>query len=323
MKLKLLIIPFLSVMLMVVSVNGQNKAIQISDVATRIVVDAIPETSADWTFESWIYLDQVLGDYTGIIDARASAEPGASALVLRNDAGRQFLGYEWGGQWAFNDGPDIPITEWSHVALVVSSATNMSYMYLNGIQVATDAAYPNLGEEVTLGGDMRIGNSNSMDTRAFLGKMDEVRIWNTARTAEEIAANMNKSVDATSTGLLIQYTCDGTDGDVVLTDATGHYNATITGAVTFVESSVIATSNYELRFERLNLYPTIASDMVSVNGLEAGTRVRIVNMCGQVMASFIATADQLQIPVEAFTPGMYLVDATMMNKVYNARFIKE
>lgn len=320
MNLKLLFFTILCIVLMAISANAQNYAVQLTDVGTRIAVD-IQESSTDWTFESWIYLDEIMGDYTGIIDARASEEPGASALVLRNLEDRQFLGYEWGGAWDFADGPDIPIGEWCHVAIVVSSSSNMSFMYLNGMEFASDDAYNGLGEDVLLG-MTRIGNSNDMDERALIGMMDEVRIWNVERTADEIYDNMDKSVEFDSPGLIVQYKCDGIDGDAVLIDECGNYDAEIIGDVYFMEADIL-TSRKEIKTDKLNVYPTFARDMVSIQGLEKGASVRILNTSGQVISSHLANSVQLQVPVKSLNSGIYIVETTIMNEVHNARFIKE
>ncbi len=327
MKQTLLTIAFLVAMVLSITVTGQNKAVKITDRTTRMIVQSIPETSSDWTFEAWINLSEILTDYTGIVDARASSEPGASALVLRNEGNtRQYLGYEWGGQWAFGTGPDLQINKWQHVALVVSSATMMSYMYLDGELKASDSAYPNLGMPVTLGGnpakgDMRIGNSNNMDERTLLGMMDEVRVWKVARSADEIKANMNVSVSPASTGLLCQFKCNGDDPAGTLKDATGKYNAELTGgAIEFVASDVVL-SNSEMATASFKVYPTITRQIVHVSGLASGAKVNVINADGKVVASCTSDGKLLGIPVSGFNPGIYLVNAGLGSKSFSARFI--
>jgi hypothetical protein len=57
--------------------------------------------------------------------------------------------------------------------------------------------------------------------------MDEVRIWNMARTQAQIQFSMNNRISSTTSGLVGYYKLDESSGTTA-TDATGHgYDGTV------------------------------------------------------------------------------------------------
>ncbi len=93
------------------------------------------------------------------------------------------------------------IDKWRHVAFVISESQNMAYAYVDGELYATTNA---------TGG--WIGNSNIglaigswYDDPKFYGKIADVRIWKTARSAEEIKTNFNKNLSKINTNLVLNY----------------------------------------------------------------------------------------------------------------------
>ena len=82
-------------------------------------------------------------------------------------------------------GGEIKLNEWAHVAAVVDGGG--SVIYVNGVEVASQARTP-----TAKGEDLGIGHNNH-DT-PWIGNIDEVRVWNVARTQEEIQASMNSEL---------------------------------------------------------------------------------------------------------------------------------
>ena len=69
--------------------------------------------------------------------------------------------------------------------------------------------------------------------------MSEVRIWNQARTAEEISADMNQRLTGQESGLVGYWTLDKTDSDTqqVIDRSTNSNHGTIEGEATIVDDS--------------------------------------------------------------------------------------
>ncbi len=110
------------------------------------------------------------------------------------------------GNTTINDG------KWHHIA-GVRNGTQLQ-IYVDGLSDATAAtinANPNINNSfsLTLGRYL----DGSIGRELFNGSMDEVRIWNTARTANEIATNRLSIITPPSSGLLAYYNFDnGTAG---------------------------------------------------------------------------------------------------------------
>ena len=127
----------------------------------------------------------------------------------------------------------VPLNTTAHVAATFDG-TNLS-IYINGNLEGTGTlSSPGIyyGPE-----DVLIGAWNATPTylRRFDGIVDEVRLWDHARGAIDIAATMNCRLDGDETGLLAYWRFD--DGDLI--DSTGNGNDGVAedvgGAINFVE----------------------------------------------------------------------------------------
>src|SRR5690606_16519388 len=84
-------------------------------------------------------------------------------------------------------------------------------LYVNGVaQTLNGTAIP-----VAINADkLALGMDYQSSPRYFNGAIDEVRIWNIARTPEQIQGNLGRSVLPTTPGLVAYYNMDeGTAGD--------------------------------------------------------------------------------------------------------------
>ena len=66
-------------------------------------------------------------------------------------------------------------------------------------------------------------NSTGLATGAFFGTMDEVRIWNVARSAADIQSTMGSPLPGAQTNLLGRWSMDEGTGTTI-TDSTGNGN---------------------------------------------------------------------------------------------------
>jgi hypothetical protein len=94
----------------------------------------------------------------------------------------------------------IPLNTWTHIAAVYDG-TNM-YVYVNGNLIASQAApasLPSGSPQINIGS--RVGAS----TENFTGDIDDLRVWNIARTAEQINGSMNCELQGAESGLIAYY----------------------------------------------------------------------------------------------------------------------
>ncbi len=111
----------------------------------------------------------------------------------------------------------------NHVAATFNG-TNF-YLYINGAVVfdttLTASTIDTFNYDITVG-NSGIGNS------AFLSLIDELKIWNTARTASEIRANMHtRLANSSSANLMAYYRFDEGTGFTFTTDASGNCNTAV------------------------------------------------------------------------------------------------
>jgi len=93
--------------------------------------------------------------------------------------------------------PAYTDTDWHHWACTYDASTNLRTIYRDGVQVAQDTAWADYQGT----GNFDIGRTE-WSGFYFDGQVDEVRVWNTARTAAEIRENMARTLAGDETGLL-------------------------------------------------------------------------------------------------------------------------
>ncbi len=181
--------------------------------------------SADRTFEAWIYLNSAPSSNITILDYGTSATGSRNTFIVNPNLQLSFLS---GGTNGNLPSPNnvVPIGQWVHVAFVLDNGTG--YSYVNGVQVATG----NLsGVNTPSGGNtLRIGQRVSGGSIPFVGKIDEVRVWDVARTLAQINLDTATEFCTPQTGLVAYHrfnsgTAGGTNTTVTTsTDDSGLNN---------------------------------------------------------------------------------------------------
>lgn len=107
---------------------------------------------------------------------------------------------------------DIPLNTWTHIAVVYNRTDRVLKVYYDGEEVynATSVNYSvlNMGNS-----GFNIGKSYD-DNRSFNGEFSEFRIWNVARSQEDIKANPYE-VPANSEGLVAYWRINDGNGSTV------------------------------------------------------------------------------------------------------------
>lgn len=153
-------------------------------------------------------------------------------LSLNNDGTVQFSGS--GGFQTINSTAVVTDGEWHHVAgtFFFNGTTTNASLYIDGVLDNSTTAYEN-GQISYSSSALTIGANSVVTNRNYEGSIEDLRIWNVARTASEI--NVNKACELTGaeTDLLAYYTFnqgfDVVDNSNItsLTDATANaYNGT-------------------------------------------------------------------------------------------------
>lgn len=175
--------------------NGTNSYIQVPD-------NNALDVSGTFTIEAWIYPTGAGSDATqgGII---VNKENSYEIARYANGTIQFALSANGAGtDWAWvNSSVTAPLNQWSHIAAVKSGA-NLT-IYLNSV-----SSYVNAAQPATLTANaqnLRIGARTS-GSQFFAGTIDDVRIWNTARTATEIKTYVfDQNLAANASGLVGYY----------------------------------------------------------------------------------------------------------------------
>ncbi|MCC5945177.1 MAG: BspA family leucine-rich repeat surface protein, partial [Bernardetiaceae bacterium] len=163
----------------------------------------------DFTIEVWTKKDIGSGDTRTIIEKwnNSAGEP-APFILRRTDAAAHFSRYAGGATIVNLAAPCPDDGLWHHIAAVKKD--NDLYLYVDGVLGDTNTdfdATTNLSNTISI----KVGLSASSvsprsgASRYFPGDIDELRIWNVARSCSEINEGLNCELEGSEAGLLSYY----------------------------------------------------------------------------------------------------------------------
>ena len=138
-----------------------------------------------YTTEAWIRLNTYGNNV--VFSQFASTYTSGDLRMTVNDQGKLsgFLRYFIDGNWVYSTAT-IPLKTWTHIALTYDG--EKMKLYINGVK---DSEHT--GVAVTPNGFNTLYAGGTEDgTLGFDGRLSDLRVWDTARTDEEIAANYAK-----------------------------------------------------------------------------------------------------------------------------------
>lgn len=152
----------------------------------------LPQGNASRTIETWIKYSTSKNDMS-IFNYGTFSNNKKFTLHLYNGVYIIGEGNDLSTGYNFNDG------NWHHLAVTHNGITTI--VYVDGIvRGSRNTTYNTTGFDFQMGVSLRAGN---WDFR-FEGTIDELRVWNVARTQQEIADNMHKSINS-APGLIAYY----------------------------------------------------------------------------------------------------------------------
>ena len=160
--------------------------------------DTAGNISGDITLEAWVYSNGPTGQWARIFDFGSGQQ--SNNILLAFNQGKLFFE-------AFNGTSSLgqvsaartfaPST-WQHVAVTVS-ASNAVSIYVNGVVAATgNLAQPIPGVNRLLN---YLGQSNWASDEFFNGSFADVRVYDSARSASQIASDMGGSINSGDSSL--------------------------------------------------------------------------------------------------------------------------
>jgi len=207
------------------SVSAQGSSVDLSapgdyiNLGTALTNATNFTTSSVFTMETWVKINTVAG-YNTIFANRPSGGSERGYAFFLYDGKPYFESYASG-----SIAPTaIDANVWTHVALVFNYGT--CSFYINGEFVHSSSGvnvYPRSSTSALLG-------TLTNGWAGFNGSLDEFRIWNVARTQEEIAADMSHNTLCNDNGLLAYFPFDENSGTAVSSTIGGYVGELLSGA---------------------------------------------------------------------------------------------
>lgn len=181
--------------------------------------------SSSHTFETWVKIPVVgtggltAGERVGVLIGSYNSANSINYEVTATGKMRVF----WNAaevDFTSANSKDLRDNNWHHLAFVRDTATNKFLLYVDGnLNAETTTCGTDVAVTVAhrIGGDRR----NSDGGPSFHGEMDEIRIWDVARTAEEIRDYMCERLSGSEDSLMLYYRLDEGTG-VAVADLTGN-----------------------------------------------------------------------------------------------------
>ena len=186
------------------SFNGSDEYLNVGNSSSLDVGNVL-------TVEAWVKPNSITAR-EGIFSTRFNNASGSFQFELgTGSAGTGRVAVSGVSTWVAQTGDNAIATgEWVHLAYTrTGSGAGTSKIYINGVlqTLINNEAYTFVNNT----GDKVIGSGTS-GGQFFNGSMDEVRVWNIARTADQIRESMYLSLAGTETGLVSYWQCNEAGG---------------------------------------------------------------------------------------------------------------
>lgn len=240
--------------------NGADNYIALADTSIGSTNNRLYLPEA-FTLEAWVKLPalgapmSIIRNGLGLSDTRYSLEI--------NGAGQVVSRWEDNGTKSIWTNMSLTANQWYHLAVVREDETTMR-IYVDGQEKATTGSPMTAGAE---GGRFRLGAVSNM---ACNGWIDNVKIWNLARSEDEIQTDMvNLRFDADSEGLVAWWSFNEGSGAQVSNATAFPLSGTIHNATwtedTPYDDRLIHEFNPEYRLVTLSVSNTAADDVTFVD----------------------------------------------------------
>jgi hypothetical protein len=177
------------------------------------------------TYEAWINPDTT---FSGFIFAKWVAFAEDIQFGFSGNNVFFYLHNVFGGIQLYSS-PLVPLHQYTHIAATYDASAGIAKIYINGVFDTSKSVGSSVSNST---GNLYLGfNPVRGDFIApFKGIIDEVRIWNIARTESEIQSTLNQSLNGNEIGLIGYWQFDEGTGTIT-SDATSNQNdGTISGA---------------------------------------------------------------------------------------------
>ena len=286
--------------------------------------------TSDFTIESWVFIESTVGNGNKIINKGLTSvgTPSNAGYALRaNKTGFDEIEFQIGN----SDGSTkrviyngIETDRWYHVAGVRSRMK--LYLYLDGILVAEDSTTSiyNVDTDIPLAiGAIHKGGGSPINE--FMdGKIDEVRIWNTARSGFEIDDNKDCAITSPEPDLLAVYNLNETTFTTAYDSSGNSNNGDLVNGPIWISSSVATiclVGLEEFDDNQMTIYPNPFQYEIYFNNTLSNSNFKIFNVSGSVVLS--GKLNENTINVAELNSGAYILEISDGAVVRRVKVIRE
>lgn len=238
--------------------------------------------SGSWTLEFWLKRAGAgTGGFPQVIGSRAWSIPLDKGWAIELDSANSFkLSAHFADGATGFDAPNAQsangtaVGTWEHWAVVFDRAGGNVVFYKNGAQDASRAVTFPTGtvdqtDPILVGADKATGGTQFLN-----GTVDDIRVWNTARTAQQISDNFKLTLLGTETGLNAYWNFNNSTAN----DLTANHND---GALNGGAAVVSPADRHFLTGNRVSTFTFPAATVATTSAISwvqttaAGTSVKI------------------------------------------------
>jgi len=280
--------------------------------------------ASSWTLEAWVYIPAVpSSQQMFVIETYSGAATGG--FLLRINSNYKLMAYQITNSATsvqVNGSTIVTFGAWNHVAATYNASTQSLNVYLNGVLDGTTPcplATTNTNDNLNIGA--RGDDNNIWQTITI----DEVRIWNVARTEAQLAASMNSCLIGNESGLRAYYTFEAQTDNIILDKSTYNNDGTITSFVSTVlvdgvfDCTGTSVGYSENQLSEITIYPNPTTSQITLETTETINLISIFTISGQL----IQTETKTTFNVENLPAGIYFLEIQTENGNGTMRFVKE
>ena len=214
------------------------------------------------TFQAWVCPLDPSGDLPVLAKAGSGSDKAYWFGVHQGHFGVLFN--DGATDWALQarQSGSICSSVWQHIATVWDGTTWQNYLDGELVDSGTWA-----GRLTTSTAPLTIGANSAFATTHFAGSLDEVSIWNTARTQDDIQYDMHRGVDPSAPNLAAYWKFDEATGPVARDSSDLAYDGRLGSAADPDESDPAwVTSQVPLRGRLTHRAATVAGNVMESEG---------------------------------------------------------
>ncbi len=271
------------------------------------------------TMEAWVWLNNVNDDQK----IMGNFQDWNNYYVMGVKEGHLFVEIMANGNVISTYNGSILSQEWTHLSFTFSKGNGGNngtcYGYINGevVYIKTDVADDPISITTTNGFHFGVESWGSGYYFPLIGKIDEARIWNIARTTEEIRESIYLALSGSETGIVSYWQFNDGAG-TWLTDMVGNNNGWLSDMnhLTWVISTIPfggGTSNTKIVSSTGNVifkYTNLSMNFTSKTGTDTIIVSRIDTVANIDPANVETTFNRQYWVVNRFGTGTFTTDLT-------------